>query len=72
MGDFRGLCQKLPHMQSLKVRIFLNGGHNFKPISYNFRHKNNIVFSEQPEKILNLTSHPIIIQTLICSFVTFF
>ena len=37
MGDFRGLCLKLPHMQCLKVKI--EWGHNFKPLSYNFRQK---------------------------------
>ena len=53
---FRGFCQKFPHMQSLKVRTEL--GHNSKPLSYNFGHKNNIVIIEQPKKILNLTFDP--------------
>ena len=56
IGGFRGLCQKLPHMQYLKVRIEL--GAILKPLSYNFRHKNNNFIGEQPKNILNLTSDP--------------
>ena len=42
------MCQKLPHMQSLKVTI--EWGTIFKPLSYNFRHRNNIFTSEQLKK----------------------
>ena len=35
MGDFRGLCQKLPHMQFRKE---FNGGKTCKQVTYNFRH----------------------------------
>ena len=56
-------------MQSLKK---LNGGTIF---SYYLTLLDiKIIFSlvSNVKKILNLTSDPIIIQTLICSFVTFF
>ena len=39
------------------------------PLSHNVRHKDNICISEQLKKILNLTSDPIIIETLLCTFV---
>ena len=57
IGDIRGLSQKLPNMQSLKVRIEL--GTIFKQLYYNFRHRNNIFKGEQPKNMLNLTSGPI-------------
>ena len=50
--DFRGLCQKVPHVQSLKVAI--EWGTIFKQLSYNFRHKNNIFSSEQPYKDIEI------------------
>ena len=44
-GDFRNLCQKsnLHVMSNSKNRI---GAQNFKPISYNCRHKSNIFIGD--------------------------
>ena len=51
--DFTELCQKLPHMQTLKVKFEWGGG-IFRPLSYNFRHKTNIFISEQPKTKVRL------------------
>ena len=68
IGDFRGFCQKMPHMQFLKVRI--EWKHNFLATILQILDI-KIMFSvvSSLKKILNLTSDSINIQTLFCSFV---
>ena len=71
LGDFRGLCENLPHMQSLNIRI--EWGHNLQATIYLKILDTKVIFSlvSNLKKVLNMTSDPIFIETLLCSFVTF-